>query len=293
MAEPDVVGPWAREKLAILENYLQAYCRVFKNQSWAKTVYVDAFAGSGRAKLRSYQNDSTSVELNLEIMDEEQIEYVDGSPRTALNLEPPFDRYVFVEDRPSRVRQLEELSEEIGLSERIQIVRGDCNEYLKDDFLDRLQWNQWRGVVFLDPFGMNVPWATIEEIAHTDALEIILNFPEGMAIQRLLYRDSERFDDRRRNMLDRYFGTSEWFDVVYREVPDLFGGHVEKVSQAGEVLAKWYMGRLEALFGNVAGPHLVTNTRGGRLYYMIWSGHHPKGREIADHVLMTQQRALL
>ena len=41
-------------------------------------------------------------------------------------------------------------------------------------------------MVFLDPFGMQVPWSTIEALAKTKAMELIINFPLGMAIQRLL-----------------------------------------------------------------------------------------------------------
>jgi len=43
-----------------------------------------------------------------------------------------------------------------------------------------------RRVAFLDPFGMQVPWATIEGIARRTELEVILNFPMYMATQRLV-----------------------------------------------------------------------------------------------------------
>jgi three-Cys-motif partner protein len=50
---PDIptVGPWAREKLEALGRYLDFYTKVLKNQTW-RTVYVDAFAGGGRAVVR-------------------------------------------------------------------------------------------------------------------------------------------------------------------------------------------------------------------------------------------------
>lgn len=46
------VGPWAKQKLGLLQKYLSADTTAPKRQSWAETVYVDAFAGHGTARLR-------------------------------------------------------------------------------------------------------------------------------------------------------------------------------------------------------------------------------------------------
>jgi three-Cys-motif partner protein len=56
---------------------------------------------------------------------------------------------------------------------------------------DRVDWRKWRAVVFLDPFGMQVPWKTIAALAQTAAIEVFLNFPVGMSIQRLLKRSGD------------------------------------------------------------------------------------------------------
>ena len=47
-----IVGPWAKEKLEALQRYLDFYTKVLKNQPW-DTIYVDAYAGGGRAVLRA------------------------------------------------------------------------------------------------------------------------------------------------------------------------------------------------------------------------------------------------
>lgn len=49
------VGPWAKEKLDILARYLDFYTKVLKNQPW-RTIYIDAFAGGGSAKVRIKTN---------------------------------------------------------------------------------------------------------------------------------------------------------------------------------------------------------------------------------------------
>jgi three-Cys-motif partner protein len=75
-------------------------------------------------------------------------------------------------------------------------------------------------VVFLDPFGMQVPWSTLEALAKTKAIEVLINFPLGMAIQRLLTRSGE-IPEGWQMSLDTFFGSPEWRTIVYEEGEDL------------------------------------------------------------------------
>lgn len=47
MAQQKFGGLHTVKKLDCLESYLKAYLKVFKNASWAHTIYIDAFAGTG------------------------------------------------------------------------------------------------------------------------------------------------------------------------------------------------------------------------------------------------------
>lgn len=88
------LGPWAREKLDCLQKYLQAYTTILKNQSWCKGyLYIDAFAGAGKAPERQYNNHSDKTDsLFLDISDyisEQEAEaevYIHGSPKIALDI---------------------------------------------------------------------------------------------------------------------------------------------------------------------------------------------------------------
>ena len=43
-----IVGPWAKDKLARLRDYLNAYTRIMSKQAWCQGYhYIDAFAGPG------------------------------------------------------------------------------------------------------------------------------------------------------------------------------------------------------------------------------------------------------
>ncbi len=49
-ADTSFGGPWTKEKLAILNKYLDAYTTALKNQPF-HLIYIDAFAGTGEVEL--------------------------------------------------------------------------------------------------------------------------------------------------------------------------------------------------------------------------------------------------
>lgn len=289
-----VVGPWAKDKLDRLEKYLQAYTTIMRKQSWCrKYIYVDAFAGPGEHAVRrgkpardSLQEVLFDVALNS-LADPGQRMFLEGSPRVALGLPYPFSSYMFIEKEPARVAQLNQLRAEYGDTRRITIGAGDCNEYLLEKIVRNreVDWRTWRFVVFLDPFGMQVPWETIAALGQTGAVEVFLNLPVGMAIQRLLLR-SGKFTPSQRAKLDTYFGSDEWYDLLYREEHDLFGkSNPVKVEASGKALTQWYRQRLAQAFGHASKAALIRNTRGGHLYYLVLATPKATGLKIANAIL--------
>lgn len=289
----NIVGPWARDKLDILQKYLGAYTTIMKNQSWlVGFVYIDAFAGPGDHALRNEEDPSESADqLLLEpteflSSDVGYEQYVLGSPKVALELSNPFTAYVFVEKDRERVEELVRLKR-IYPDRNIRIRQEDCNQYLLNLLNQKppIDWRKWRGLIFLDPFGMQVPWETIEAMGKTKAFEIILNFPVGMAIQRLL-KKSGQFTAKERQKLDSYFGDPGWYDVIYKTMDGLLGDVTNKVSDSGRVLVNWYRThRLQSCFKYVSSARLVRNSRNGHLYYIIHATHNANGNKIANNIL--------
>lgn len=288
---PMQVGPWAKEKLECLRKYLCAYTVVLRRQHFKGYFYIDAFSGPGILQIRK----PTAKYFGFrELLNQKEFsEYIDGSPRVALSIDNPFTHYIFIEKDSNRIEDLESLKAEFS-SESVSIVvrKIDCNEYLKR-FLKKgeSQWTQWRGIIFLDPFGMQVPWETIERIGRTKSIEVIINFPVGMAIQRLLKRDA-RFTTRERKKLNDYFGSDEWFDLLYKRERNFFGIHSVKRGQAAEILVSWYRKRLEKVFGHASPAREIRRPDGHLLYYLIWAGRNKTGAKIASAVLKQGARSI-
>ena len=111
-----------------------------------------------------------------------------GWRSTSSTLSP---RIFLVERDLERIRELKALKAQHPSPRSITVKEGDANAALQEWLASGIDWSRHRSVVFLDPFGMQVPWSTIEALAKTKAMELIINFPLGMAIQRLLPKSGE------------------------------------------------------------------------------------------------------
>jgi three-Cys-motif partner protein len=259
-------------------------------QRWAEGfIYVDAFAGAGHSRVRRPSVDVAEDAPPLfEVADDDELaDVLAGSPAESLCVTPAFTRYVFLERDRKRAENLERLRAQHSDRE-IAIEVGDSNTYLSTTLIRGFDWRRWRAVVFVDPFGMQVPWSTLEALASTGAIEVFINFPVNMAIQRLLKR-SASFTEKERQKLDEYFGDRGWYDLLYTS-DGLFGPQTGKLSGSTERLVTWYRDRLRSAFGYVSTAHLVSSTKGRPLYYLIHAGPNATGASIANHVLRAGAR---
>src|SRR5690606_33767071 len=104
-------GDWTQAKLDVLMDYLAAYTKALKDKPTAarpfRKAYIDAFAGSGSRAARERATGGAPDTLlfpDLNVTAQQQL--LDGSARLALQVEPRFDKYIFIERRPERCQQL-------------------------------------------------------------------------------------------------------------------------------------------------------------------------------------------
>jgi three-Cys-motif partner protein len=281
------VGPWAKTKLASLAAYLDYYTKRLKNQPWCRgTWFIDAFAGPGVSPVRRSEREQRLQDSFLEEPTDPEtadaIEFVKGSPRVALEVANPFTHYIFVEKDLARVAELTKLRAEFP-QRNIDIRQGDANTEIEAFLAGVRDWKSNKGVAFLDPFGMQLPWSTVEAIAKTRGIEILLNFP-WMGISRMLPRSGD-VPPAWADTLDSAFGSPEWRELAYERTTDLIGGTLVRRHDVGPRILEWFSGRLRAAFGYASAAQLISNTRNTPLYYLIWAGPHPAGLKGADYIL--------
>lgn len=276
-------GNWTEQKLECVRKYLHAYTTIMNKQPF-QYAYIDAFAGTG---YRDMENDEDAEELMFpDLVAPEVVSFHDGSARNALEVEPPFMKYVFIEKNINRYAELEELKKEFLLKTEfsenmIECVHGDANEYLKD--LCRKNWKNHRALVFLDPYGMQVDWETIESIAQTQAIDLWILFPLG-TVNRLLKRNGE-IRSSLRERLDLFFGEPDWYEVFYQLAEQISFFDEEQWQKTGDIfttIEQYFIEQLQGIFyGVAANPLLLRNSKSVPLYLLCFAAGNPKGAPIA------------
>lgn len=287
-SEQSFGGDWTDEKLERVRKYLAAYVRVVKVKG-LRFAYIDAFAGTGYRELKNPQ--SPQEPLFPGLTEPEPVKFLDGSARIALQVSPPFDKYIFIEKHRDRFQELGHLKAEFqDLAPRIELVNEDANPYLQN--LAGKEWRTNRAVVFLDPFGMQVDWETIAALAGTQAVDLWILFPLGVAVNRLLKRDG-RIEESLRKRLDRIFGASDWYDAFYSASSQLslIGEETERIKIADfEQIAAYFVRRLKGIFAGVAeNPLPLMGPKNYPLYLFCFASSNPKGTptalKIAEYIL--------
>jgi three-Cys-motif partner protein len=289
-------GNWTEEKLRRLTKYLSACTTIFTRNRWASrytTYYVDAFAGTGYRK-PSGETEATTLGL-FEEQDLKDVErFYKGSAQIALETEPSFDRYLFIEQNHQFVQELENLRIRYpDKAERIQIEYRDANSFLQD-WCNGMDWRVNRAVMFLDPYGMSVNWTTIEAIGATKAVDLWILLPVGQAINRLLTR--QRIPEGAwADKLTTFFGTEGWKDAFYhpRLQTSLFeidtDDDLEKAATF-ENIGSFFAERLDTVFEKVADISLaLRNSRNVPIYLLFFAASNPRGAptavQIAEDIL--------
>src|SRR5215204_3021600 len=274
-------GKWTKEKLEKVGNYLQTYATALKNQKF-RLIYVDAFAGTGYINL----TDKNESQLSLPEFEEIEVrEFVSGSARNALEVNPPFDEYIFIEKNEKRFSELEKLKIDFpNLADRIFPITAEGNEYLQN-FCSG-DWRNKRAIVFLDPYGMQVQWETIEAIAHTQAIDLWILFPLGVAVNRLLKKDAN-ITEPTKKILNEMFGTADWFEEFFKEkeIRGLFETQTvyEKTANLDSI-AEYFNRRLDTVFAGVAKtPLKLYNSKNNPLYLLCFAvgNPNPKAKGLA------------
>lgn len=262
-------GPWTQRKLAVVREYLKLYATALKNQSFQR-IYIDAFAGTGDRTDKRRES--------LPLLDLPEFEAVaKGSARLALEVEPPFHRYILIERATRRASELTALKSEFP-SREIEIINDDANDAIAM-VCKTTSWRGTRGVVFLDPYGLQVTWDTLVAIARTKALDVWVLFPSGMGLNRLLTKSGD-IPQEWQETLDRSLGTDEWRSAFYRseEEPDLFAGQRSKTVKDADPLKleKFYLDRLRTIFPTVMSKSVrLTNSKDQTMYLLCFACANP------------------
>jgi three-Cys-motif partner protein len=283
-------GAWTQQKLEALSKYLKAYTTIFKRNARARFYsisYVDAFAGTG-ALQRPEIGRFASVIPELRANEEN---FRKGSVKRALEIDPAFDQYVFIEKSAEKCSELAKIATGMP-SRKIKIVNEDANTAILK-WCKNLDTRRQRAVVFLDPFGASVNWDAIAALGQTRAVDLWVLFPY-FAINRMLVRDRKPPKSWVRR-LTAVFGTPDWEKAFYSTTafPSLFDStqQVELVYKTVDYrkITDFFVARLNTEFEAVSRPLPLYNSNGSLLFMLFFAAGNQRsaqtGLKIANGII--------
>lgn len=214
-----------------------------------------------------------------------------GSAQQALEIDPPFDHFTFIEQNPNRAARLRELETKYHLWPSVDVFTEDANVALQRICAKWDKRND-RAVVFLDPFAMSVDWSTLKAIAQTQSMDVWYLFP-WMAVNRMLPRERAPLPEWE-GKLNRFFGTPDWRSELYASKSErtLFDEVEESETRVGNIdqLRAFALARLKAIFADVApNPRELRAERGSPLFLLCFAASNKTGApialRIAKHIL--------
>lgn len=274
--EHDEIGIWSEVKLAIIKKYATAYTTVMEAQrreriSRLRWLYIDGYAGSG------HHISKTSGDL------------VEGSPLIALNTNPPFHEYHFIDSDSGRAA---ELRKESGDRPDVFTYSEDCNKVLMEKVFPRAKFKDYnRALCLLDPYNIDLRWDVIEAAGKEGSIEIFLNFMVMDINRNAMRRNPSKSVKSKVEQMSRLWGDDSWLDAGYDQVPTLFDYSVP-VKVSNERFAEAFRQRLIKQAGFKYVPKLMpmTTKTNAVIYYLYFASQKEAGMDIVNDIF-NQYRA--
>ena len=188
------VGAWSRDKHHFLRRYLDAFTTAMKGKRWDGLHYIDLFAGAGIERIK----------------ETDELEW--GSPLIAAKLRFPFSRLHVVEHKPKKFEALEKRLGDCDLSPSAQCLCGDCNDKVREIVNEVPKGSL--SVAFLDPFGLDLQFHTVDTLAKR-RVDLIIYFPDFLD----MVRNRKLYVEKTDSKLDAFLGSRVDWKSAIKDVP--------------------------------------------------------------------------
>jgi three-Cys-motif partner protein len=244
------VGEWGEEKYQLVRCYADIFSGSMSGK-WASLVYLDLFAGSGRATLK----DSRRV--------------VASSALLVLDVSKPFSTYVFSELDPIKTDALR-CRVETRTDRDIHILEGNTNEH--GSKLVALMPAGSLAFCFADPYRLeHLHFDTVREIAQCRRADFLVLLPSGMDAN----RNEANYTKPANDVVAQFTGQHDWRDRATKRGGMSFGDFV--ADEFGRSMAT-----LGYIYNGLASTKVIVNSKNVALYRLAFFSKHPLGAKFWD-----------
>jgi three-Cys-motif partner protein len=204
---------------------------------------------------------------------------IPGSPLIALEIQPAFREYHFIDLDSEKTAELRRLTK--GRT-GVYVHEGDCNQILLNEVLPRVRFeDRRRGLCLLDPYGLHLNWEVIAASGMARTIDLVLNFPVADMNRNALWRDPTKVSDGSKARMTAFWGEESWTQVAYTTRRGIFEELPEK--EDNETVANAFRKRLKDIagFAYVTKPLPMRNSRGATVYYLFGASQ----KEVATKII--------
>ena len=263
-------GSWTLHKLFFLCQYLATTTQaIVGNPKFSSVNYVDMFAGNGVCRLRDEEG--------------RRPRYA-GSAMLAAGCRKPFDNVFVVEREAENVQALQERLRRLGAQSKIKVFQGDANAEVTavaSAIPDRSLT-----VAFVDPFSLDVHFASVAALASARPLDLIILFADAMDIARNV---EEYYYPKRSDKLDLFLGSQSNWRAGWDRLTDRSGYSCRRF------FGNCYLSQLTRLGYRHTRIRPIQSDLGQPLYSLVYASKHPLGLkfwDIASHEDLGGNRGL-
>lgn len=286
-------GEWTEQKLDAFEKYVKAYLTImnkYRDKYGWKLVYFDGFAGSGDRGVDQTEKHPSLFDISdLEISDSDLKVYAGAAERVVKIDQRGFDFYYFNEPDEESMIALQSKISDFAHDKRIEFRNEDANKEIVKLASGFKKRSDLKGLVFLDPFGMQVDWSSLYALKGC-AVDLWILVPTGVIINRMLDKKGNLYHTKK---LQKFFGLEE--DVIKQffyqkhEEQTLFGEELhqlKKIPDAVPKIAELYVELLKGVFKHVSDkPLVLRNTRGVPIFHFVFASNNPVANKIASQII--------
>ncbi|HEU0143949.1 MAG TPA: three-Cys-motif partner protein TcmP [Nitrososphaera sp.] len=249
------IGAWGEEKYRLVATYARMFATSMKGK-WECRVYIDLFAGAGHAHIKNTKR------------------IVPASPMVALDIKDKFDKYIFCDADPLKIKALQERVSKAYPSVNSQFILGDTNKSVDSILQEIPQHRKGFKVLsfcFADPYKLaNLKFETIRQMSSR-FIDFLILIPSGMDAN----RNISRYINPTNRTVDLFLGTSEWRDEwkQAKSQGESFGHYItRRFSQEMEVIGYPYS-RIEET------KHIRSTDKNLPLYHLAFFSRNELGQK--------------
>jgi three-Cys-motif partner protein len=234
---------WTADKLKFLENYIPAFKKA--TQRAFNTHYVDGFAGPGINNIEGKEHQ--------------------GSPLIALNTNPPFTKYFFVEQDKRAYSALEQRVKAHQHTTLVSLFNKNFNTAV-GKILAKIP-DLSPTLFFLDPEGLELEWQTLQLISHRTKADIFILISSSGVNRNV---DIPSMHDR----ITHFYGTEEWKEILRKFDTKGYPAGTTRF----EAFTNFYVQRLNQIgFTNAEEFLIARNDKNVPLHALVFAVKSDKG----------------